>query len=124
MEEPTSTPRSRRGSIEITTMIASSVPAALIEQYVRCGKPGCHCAHGNKHGPYHYLFYRLDGRLRKRYVAKADVVKIGALCNSRREGRREIVEAIKARQRWLRRSKDKSGESDHLLRMLRIVRAI
>ena len=44
----------------------------LIPQYVRCGKPGCHCRQGHSHGPYWYLrFRRLEHGVwtqRKRYV--------------------------------------------------------
>ena len=44
----------------------------LVAEHVRCGKPGCSCATGRRHGPYWYLVYRcLEGgawRQRKRYV--------------------------------------------------------
>ena len=45
---------------------------ALLEQYVRCGKPNCRCREGRLHGPYYYRFFRRGGRLRKRYVRGAD----------------------------------------------------
>ena len=46
-------------------------PAAvgyLIAEYVRCGKPGCRCRRGARHGPYWYLHYRRfeNGRWRGR----------------------------------------------------------
>jgi hypothetical protein len=28
---------------------------SLIERFLRCGKPGCHCAQGRGHGPKNYL---------------------------------------------------------------------
>ena len=46
---------------------------AVCIQWVRCCQPGCRCARGKLHGPYHYLFWREGGRLRKRYVRLADV---------------------------------------------------
>jgi hypothetical protein len=45
---------------------------AVCAQYVRCGKPNCRCASGGLHGPYYYRFTREGGRLRKRYVRKAE----------------------------------------------------
>lgn len=36
---------------------------------VRCGKPTCHCRHGQRHGPYLYQVWRDErGRRRVRYL--------------------------------------------------------
>jgi hypothetical protein len=35
--------------------LQSILRGSLIERYKRCGKPGCKCAHGQGHGPKHYL---------------------------------------------------------------------
>jgi hypothetical protein len=51
---------------------------ALCAQWKRCGRPACRCVGGQFHGPYHYLFWREDGRLRKRYVRQADVDAVRA----------------------------------------------
>ena len=44
----------------------------MVAEYIRCGKPGCRCGQGRRHGPYWYLHYRRfeNGRWRprKRYV--------------------------------------------------------
>lgn len=45
-------------------------------QWVRCGKPACRCLTGALHGPYHYLFWRDGGRLRKRYLRKNNVASV------------------------------------------------
>ncbi|GAB4379745.1 MAG: hypothetical protein Kow00121_34510 [Elainellaceae cyanobacterium] len=39
---------------------------------VRCGKAGCKCVgkNGELHGPYWYVYWRDDGKLRSRYVGK------------------------------------------------------
>ncbi|MBD3886823.1 hypothetical protein IFO70_34870 [Phormidium tenue FACHB-886] len=39
---------------------------------VRCGKVGCKCAgeNGELHGPYWYAYWRVDGKLKSRYVGK------------------------------------------------------
>jgi hypothetical protein len=34
---------------------------SLIERYIRCGKPGCHCAQGKGHGPKYYLSVTFPG---------------------------------------------------------------
>lgn len=41
-------------------------------EYVRCGKPGCHCAAGTPHGPYWYRYEKRSGKLHKEYVGKGD----------------------------------------------------
>lgn len=45
-------------------------------QWVTCGKPGCKCARGELHGPYFYLFWRENGRLRKAYVRRHDLSRV------------------------------------------------
>jgi len=42
--------------------------------YTKCGKPSCRCALGEKlHGPYRYLYWRENGRLRSRYLGKGNL---------------------------------------------------
>jgi hypothetical protein len=36
-------------------LIQASLRGSLIERYLRCGKPGCHCMTGRGHGPKYYL---------------------------------------------------------------------
>lgn len=38
--------------------------------YTRCGKPDCHCASGEGHGPYWYAYWWEDGKVRSKYVGK------------------------------------------------------
>jgi hypothetical protein len=59
-------------------------------QWVRCGRPGCHCARGRPHGPYHYRFWREGARLRKAYVRPADLEGVRAACEARRAARRQL----------------------------------
>ena len=46
-------------------------------QYNRCGKPNCACKTGEKHGPYLYMHWRVNGRRHKKYVKKSEVGKGG-----------------------------------------------
>jgi hypothetical protein len=68
------------------------LPGVVCAQQVRCGKPGCRCARGQGHLAY-YRFWREGGRLRKRYVRRADLAVVRAACDARRQERRELVEA-------------------------------
>jgi hypothetical protein len=49
----------RRRRASLLSRAASIDPqilrGSLIERYLRCGKPGCKCAHGPGHGPKYYL---------------------------------------------------------------------
>lgn len=45
--------------------------ASLIQRFTQCGKPGCKCMHGQKHGPAYYLAVSYaQGRTRQIYVPK------------------------------------------------------
>jgi hypothetical protein len=45
--------------------------ASLIERLTQCGKPGCKCMRGEKHGPSYYLTVSYaKGRTRQVYVPK------------------------------------------------------
>ncbi len=59
--------------------------ASLCQQWIRCGKASCRCATGELHGPYHYLFWREGGRLRKRYVRQAHVACVRGTIAERRQ---------------------------------------
>jgi hypothetical protein len=75
---------------------------AICAQWVRCGRPTCRCARGDLHGPYHYLFWRGHGRLRKRYIRKADAAAARAACDAHRESERRTRELVRAEWReWL-----------------------
>jgi len=67
--------------------------AALCAQWVRCGKPGCRCAHGQLHGPYAYVFFRVGGRLRKRYVTLGHALSLAATLQVQRTQRRALRDA-------------------------------
>lgn len=62
----------RRG--QLRKQLASLGPvlrASLIERFTRCGKAGCKCMRGEKHGPAYYLAVSYaKGRTRQIYVPK------------------------------------------------------
>ncbi|MFH1452919.1 MAG: DUF6788 family protein [Armatimonadota bacterium] len=52
---------------------------SLIKRYVLCGKPGCKCAKGAKHGPFLYLYKAVNGKNIRSYINKKDIKLIKAL---------------------------------------------
>lgn len=60
-------------------------------EFRRCGKRGCRCANAGDpgHGPYYYRYFRVRGRLTKRYVPREQAAAVAAACRTRREARRE-----------------------------------
>ena len=66
---PTGALRARRRRLAARLGDVEAVLAgSLVEQTRRCGKPGCRCAEGERHGPYAYFVPRTAGRRRSRYV--------------------------------------------------------
>jgi hypothetical protein len=68
--------------------------------YIKCGKPACACANdrAKRHGPYWYLLWQQDGKLRRRYVPKAELEQVRAAVEARqafvprmREWRRQAM---------------------------------
>jgi len=64
--------------------LPKTLPGAVCVQWRRCGKRNCRCADGRPHGPYHYRFWREQGRLRKQYVPRVHVLETAAACEERR----------------------------------------
>ncbi len=49
---------------------------SLVAVYRKCGKPTCHCATGEKHGPAWYLSRREEGRTQMRFVPPAQLERV------------------------------------------------
>ena len=60
--------------------VPKTLPGAVVQQYVRCGKAGCRCAQGALHGPYSYRKWREGGRQRKAYVPATEVTDVRTAC--------------------------------------------
>jgi len=58
----------RRWLQELTQAAEQMLWGSLVAVYRRCGKPTCHCATGEKHGPAWYLSQREAGRTKMRFV--------------------------------------------------------
>jgi hypothetical protein len=58
--------------------VEAVLAGSLVEQTRRCGKPGCHCAEGDPHGPYAYFAPKTTGRGRSKYVPANLVARVRA----------------------------------------------
>lgn len=82
---------------------------ALVAYRVRCGKPGCRCAIGERHGPYWFLRWREGTRQRRRYVRAEELDAVRAIITRRqridrigRVARRDALADLRELKRWLR----------------------
>lgn len=48
------------------------VAGTLLERYTECRKGNCKCTRGEPHGPFLYMAVYIKGKLRHRYVGKAE----------------------------------------------------
>jgi hypothetical protein len=61
----------RRKLVQQLGRLGPVLRASLIQRFTRCGKAGCKCMQGEKHGPAYYLTVSYaKGRTRQVYVAK------------------------------------------------------
>jgi hypothetical protein len=79
---------------------------AICQQFRKCGKAHCKCNAGQLHGPYFYYFYRVNGKLKKSYIRKADADELWEsysywreLQKKRRADRKEFTEAYRELRR-------------------------
>lgn len=61
----------RRTLVEELSRLGPVLRASLIERFTQCGKAGCKCMRGEKHGPAYYLTVSYArGKTRQVYVPK------------------------------------------------------
>ena len=61
----------RRARVRVARRLARRgeiMKGSLVMRATRCGRPGCKCAQGEKHGPYLYVSVFREGRTRSVYV--------------------------------------------------------
>ena len=88
---------------------------AICQQYRKCGKTPCRCNTGALHGPYFFHFFRVDGRLAKRYIRKADAKKAWERYSREREIQKQRVAD---RQEFREEFRQLSRDLRHLNEML------
>ena len=72
------------------------LPGFLQADLVRCGKPNCRCARGQRHGPYWYRRWHENGREHRQYIKAADVEAVRAACLAYRRQQRERRQTTEA----------------------------
>lgn len=61
----------RRKLVEQLSALGPVLRASLIQRFTQCGRAGCKCMQGHKHGPSYYLTVSYaKGRTRQVYVPK------------------------------------------------------
>ena len=65
----TACPKNPDKSLIQTVLKLKGFKGSVVKEKVCCGKPGCHCQSGALHGPYSYLHYYSDGKVRRRYLS-------------------------------------------------------
>ena len=82
---------------------AEIVRGSLVTRYRRCGKPTCHCAKGEGHGPAHYLVVTLKPGKTEQILLSEDMLPVAQqfLDNYKRWG--AAVEKVSAVNRRLLR---------------------
>ena len=61
----------RRKLVQQLCGLGPVLRASLIQRFTQCGKPGCKCMQGQKHGPAYYLAVSYaKGRTRQIYVPR------------------------------------------------------
>ena len=89
--------------------LPKTLPGSVQPQFVRCGRPACHCANGALHGPYYYRFWWEGGRLCKAYIKRAELEQARALCLAGRVQRKQERELSRQMEQKAGRWSNKAG---------------
>jgi hypothetical protein len=80
---------------------------SLVGQYVICGKAGCRCSRGKKHGPLYYLYWKEQGRSRSLYVPREKVSELHGQIQNYRRFQTELAALLRRQLRdWQRKLKE------------------
>jgi len=72
-----------------------ALAGSLVKQYVVCGKPGCRCQRGQRHGPLYYLYWKEQGRSRSLYVPRPRVAEMRGQIQNYRGLRKELARRVR-----------------------------
>jgi hypothetical protein len=84
------------------------LPGHVARVRIRCGKPNCKCARGERHIAFYYVTYA-DGLRSRRYVRKSEVSQVKLACRAHRKFQSELLEGRRAYSLLMRRVKDLFG---------------
>lgn len=98
----------RTALLEEMLAVGVTMPGSLFERWRVCGRPGCRCARGEKHGPYLCLSVFREGKPRVFPVARAKA-----------DAAREAVTAYRRWRAGLQRLKQMDAQILDLLEQAR-----
>ena len=81
----------QRALVSALLRLRTQLQGSLIVRYMECGKPGCACHTGRKHGPYFVLSNRSGGRGSFAYLDPAEAARARTLVRRYREFRRGLT---------------------------------
>ncbi len=65
--------------VELVGLAATMIQGSVSETTRTCGREGCRCQRGERHGPHTYLTFRTaEGRSTSRYVPEAERGRVAA----------------------------------------------
>jgi hypothetical protein len=82
---------------------AEIVRGSLVTRYRRCGKPTCHCAKGQGHGPAHYLVVTLKPGKTEQILLSGEMLPVAQQFLNNYKRWRAAVEKVSAVNRRLLR---------------------
>ena len=95
--------RPLRQQLQAIFQLLPILAGSLVKQYVNCGKPGCRCQRGKKHGPLFYLYWKEQGRSRSLYVPREKVMEIRRQIQNYRHLQKELAKRVRRQLRtWQR----------------------
>lgn len=71
--------RERRTLLRTVLKPGPMVPGGLVERWIVCGKAGCRCSTGDRHGPYYYRSVLKAEGPRLEYLGKSGQVDVPLL---------------------------------------------
>lgn len=63
---------------------------SIVESYRTCGKPGCKCQEGEKHGPYYLLTWSEGGRTKTCHIPKEKLPDVKRMTQNYQEAREAL----------------------------------
>jgi Family of unknown function (DUF6788) len=81
---------------------------SLVAQHTTCGKAGCRCTRGEKHGPLYYLYWKDQGRSRSRYVPREQVSVVRRQIRQYQQFQRALTAALRRQPLEPRARKERS----------------
>lgn len=90
----------------------------IYTQSIRCGKATCKCERGETHTAF-YFFYRMKGKLIKRYVRKAEVAEFSKLVEQAAFQRHQKRQAVKKSIELLKAFRASLWQNDALIKTIR-----